>query len=117
MTDHKKAVYERTDTSLTFWDIPGARATVTRDHPLVVQNYEAYLVVEGRAAYVINWVVYNVLNAATGTVDRQTKVSGGRIPTTLPDFLADPNKKLYRGTAPGLAPNPDIENPIKGVRP
>jgi hypothetical protein len=113
VTDYKGAVYWRTDTSLTFWDAPSALTQVDKDHPLVIQNYELYLIVDGQAAYVINWVVYNRWNQGNSRI--LGDVSGGRIPTTLPVFLSDPNGKLSRGSAPFGTRNPDITNPITGV--
>jgi hypothetical protein len=112
MTDNDKNPYERTDTSLSFWDDPSAKDVLSTKHPMVVQNYEAYLIVEGRAMYVVNWVVFNEKGK-----ERQVKISGGRIPTTLPPFLDDPSKKLFRGRAPLFMRDPDIENPVKGVKP
>jgi RHS repeat-associated protein len=117
MTDHGRAKYQRTEQSLTFWDSPTAIPKLEGNHPLIVQSLEAYLVVDGKAVYVINWAVLNKWNG--GKPKRTFRVSGGRIPTTLPDFLADPTAKLFRGKT-GKLLKKDVDkfvNPIKGVVP
>ena len=86
--------YERTDTSLTFWDSPNASGEVSMKYPRVTQNFQLFLVAKGKAVYQINWAATYVFGKSPVWV-----VSAGFVPTTLPTFLDNPKGSLSQGKA------------------
>jgi hypothetical protein len=116
MTDNGKSAYERTATSLTFWDAPNAFAGLNETHQYIVQSYTAFLVdSEGDVMYQVDWSVKNYWNGGN-PVRKYDPPPAGKIPRqlpgSLPNFLSNPKQPLYRGTGKGIV---DIANPVRGI--
>jgi hypothetical protein len=113
VTDWPASPYWRSEASLAFWDGPDALGQVSPMHQRVVQRYEAYLVVNGKAAFVVKWKVNNDWNGGNKTTTFVPEDAG---PVQgLPPFLANPRAQLFRATIEGK--DNSIRNPITGFIP
>ena len=91
---HRNRHYKRTKTSLTFWDAPSFATQVSKEYPIVVQTFSAFLVVLGELVYEVDWKVRTDWNGGRPTTE--VFDVAGSIPKSVPASLKA--KKLYRGT-------------------